>query len=275
LEAIIYVNGLYLIVLAIISLPIWYFAYITETSDIYSSALQACFAQGSLIYSLIQGKIEILLYDLYPFDSSYVYIFLQYFPYIVAFPCSFIFGRMLKARYGVNVILGTLACLGTFIVLREGYFYLNDRLLTSIMAESDCTDKPIDEVVTDYRPEMLAPQIEVLINNSLHNVTRDVSVKQMGLNYFMPVSVKQVGSKYVIVANFPAASLTHYEVDKFLLDLRNVYCSNLAPFKLARSIQAKLIWGGFDNEGHMVLSQVFSADQCGVTENAPSIAPSP
>jgi hypothetical protein len=278
LETILYVDGLYLIVITITFIPIAYYTYVVQTRlgskpDIYNTAVEACFAQYSIIYSWLRGKVVFFLNDEHSFDGSYFATFLRCFNYIIAVPFAVIGAKMIKARYGVNLLLGIVAAICAFVISREVYDYLQNGLAASLVANSDCPDKITAEIIKDYThytPEILAPQIEVLMNNEFHDAGLKGLVRRSGENYTITQQVADGPITPEVRRNI---------VEQYTPWLPKAYCINNSPaFQLARSIDAKLTWTLVDSEGHILLSQVSSRDQCRVTtirtEDAP-VTPGP
>jgi hypothetical protein len=119
---------------------------------------------------------------------------MRYWEYLLALSFSFLGAKLVNARYGVNISFGTIAAFFAFSLSWLAYNYLDAKILTSIQNKSDCADKMIGEVVKDYKPEVLAPQIAVLINNDLG---QNSVVRQEGMNYVIEEKIGDMDARTI------------------------------------------------------------------------------
>ena len=104
----------------------------------------------------------------------------------------------------------------------------------ALTRQNDCPDKTIAEVVKKYEPEILAPQIEVLMNNELRDIgVTKLLVRRSGLNYVSALQVSDSSLTPQVLA---------YNSEKYIPALGSVYCGGEPAFELARAIDAKLTY---------------------------------
>src|SRR5262249_45958602 len=160
--------------------------------------------------------------------------------YIVVVPFLWIFGGFLAAKYNVPRLLGALIGLVAFTACAEGYWRLDDRIATAIADNSDCFDRMVKQVAAEYRPELLAHQVEVLLNNELRP------------DYSMHVA----GTDFVVSRVVPGESFAGMSFPPGLLRIRNEYCSDDDPYwRLAREINYNLLLSASDENGKVVLAE--------------------
>lgn len=111
--------------------------------------------------------MEFLLQDDHRYDNSVLPLLMRNWRYIVVLPFVATFGKFVAAKYKINWLAGAAVALAAFAVSVEGYSYFDTRLRTSIADNSDCHERMVDQVAKEYRPEVLAKQITILLNNEL------------------------------------------------------------------------------------------------------------
>lgn len=174
LQTALYVDAVYLLVLSVAAMPLQYADYALnfvpaeQIVDIFSTELERCTAQSSLIYWLVRGDLQFYLYgDQWKSTGTLGYA-INNLHYLIAPPFVLLFAAILRAKFGGRlVVAATLA--GLCVVAAFVSFERAERWIADSRQEAapECITKAIVSIMRRYSTDLIARQVEYKINNDL------------------------------------------------------------------------------------------------------------
>jgi hypothetical protein len=258
-QAGLYTAGMYLIVTALASIPIFYsdfkfgVAAGNRELDILSTAYERCLADNSSVYWLVRGDLKFYLYsDAWRPQDWSTWLFENYF-YLLIIPFAYIFVRMLRTAHKISAVLICVVTATVFIAVGEGTEFV-ERQLGSLLAHRDfkCTSGFIDQVTKNYAPNLIARQLAYKINND--------SLKTH--QFFAPLVVE--GANLMLEARIKSdAQLNSTSLIGISGQIHSAYCSTNLWWVAARRINYNLVLRVYDtDETTLLLGQQFTPKDC-------------
>lgn len=176
LQISLYVDGVFILFEAAFNTVIAYFDYLLRVPipltavDIFATEYERCLSQESLMYWLIRGDLQFLIYsDVWRSGDWYrrAFEYQDYFQYIIVAPFLLIFSQMIRARYGGRIVVLTSIAAFGFIVAVETARIAIDQTVNRIMVASNCNRTFLDQIAKKYSITLIAQQIEYKLNNEL------------------------------------------------------------------------------------------------------------
>jgi hypothetical protein len=171
LQIILYVDAVYLLFDALVTIPFGYLNYVlhapaaSKEIDLFATEFEKCLSTDSVAYWLIRGgDLQYFMYD----DSrdSWAQVFLQYRRYITAIPFLFLFAQMVRRKYGSNFWVAVIAAGVAFVTANESFDWAERRAGTALASKTNCESKYVQALVQKYSAQRIAKQLEFRLSNS-------------------------------------------------------------------------------------------------------------
>jgi hypothetical protein len=238
LQAALYVGGAYIIVEALLSIPVSYLSLIVPVEsrevDIFETERERCLAHNSLPYWLLRGDMKFFLYSDAWRPADWAHWFLDNYYHVLAVPFLFMFARMLGPARKVSFTFVCLFAAVAFVIAQEGVEYSKQQLGVAL-AQKDrkCVISYLDQITKHYAPSLIARQISYHINNQTLKADHTL---------FTPVVV--FGTDLALTAKFKPGVEPTWPVMARLPQLaRQAYCSDGDIYWItARRINYRLLF---------------------------------
>jgi hypothetical protein len=186
--------------------------------------------------------LEFVLTNDYRYSNEMLASFINnmYWRYFVAIPILVVFGKFVAARYNIHWLFGAFVGLVALATCIEGYWHR--RVRTWIADNSDCHERIVDQVAQEYRPEVLAKQVQVLLSN---NVGPEYSVQLAGTDFVLDKKVVDG-----VISN------NHFS------SIRQKYCQGSSEWHLARAINYNLVQMVSDKNGKPIFVDRTTPQDC-------------
>ena len=258
LQAIFYVDGAFILILAAASIPISYLDFTLHIPsanrelDIFATEYERCLAHHSILYRLTRGEIQFFLYiDQWKPQDWANWLFDNYH-YLLVAPFLPAFAFMLRAKRKISLLLICLFTAIAYVVSVEGADFIKRRT-NFLMAANDpeCTFGFLDEVINKYAPSLIARQISYKINNE------SLKARQ----YFAVTSVLSTHLVVTLKLNSDVEP-TWQALIQIPPTIRESYCSNYIYWVAARRINSNLLVVVNDSSDTEQFRQLFTPKDC-------------
>jgi hypothetical protein len=269
MQIIIYIGSVYLLVGTIISIPMTYFKYVaffsapTKVTDIFGTELERCLTRESLVYWAVRGEMQLNLYnDLWHPDTWSKWA-MENWHYFLIIPFSLIFARMVRAKYGGNLILIVLiGCLGCFVAetsvgAAEEWIIANYNKITPA-----CHDTAVKEVSKKYSVTLIADQLEYKLGNELkkslsssaifQDAEHKPTLSRKDQDFLLTIKLKPQPDR--------SAEQFHDWADS---NLKAIYCSHNMYWEMLRKINYRLVVSIAQQDDALAYAKNYEPNACG------------
>ena len=258
MQAVLYVDGAFILILAIASIPISYLDFTLHIPsanrelDIFATEYERCLAHHSILYRLTRGEIQFFLYiDQWKPQDWANWLFDNYH-YLLVAPFLPAFAFMLRPKRKISFALVCLFTAIAYTAAVEGSDFIKRR--TNFMMavnDTECTFGHLDQVINKYAPSLIARQIAYKINNE--------SLKAH--QYFAVTSALGTGFLVTLKLN-PDVEPTWQALAQLPPMVRQSYCSNYFYWVAARRLNSNLVVVVTDANDTEMLRQQFTPKSC-------------
>jgi hypothetical protein len=164
IQAVLYVDGVYLLIDAVVAFPVAYLDYSLQTVagpkeiDLFVSELEKCLADKSVVYGLIRGDLQFFVYD-NKWQSWAQQLLIQR-KYITAIPFLVIFARMIRKKYKSNFIISVIAAGIGFVFANEAYGWAEFKVRQALADKTNCGTTYVQTLLAKHASELIAKQLE-------------------------------------------------------------------------------------------------------------------
>jgi len=257
LQVALYVGGAYIIVEALLQIPVSYLSLIIPSEnrelDIFDTERERCFAHSSPLYWLLRGDMKFFLYSDAWKPADWTNWLLDHYYHLLAIPFLFIFALMLGLTRKVSLILVYLFSLAAFVIAVESVEFGKRQLGTALAEQNPkCEISFLDQITKNYAPSLIALQIAYKINNdSLKSHT-----------FFAPLTVFR--TDFALVAKLkPDTEPTWQLVSNLSALVHQSYCSDRNVYWItARRINYRLALLIEKDDNTIVHQQLVTPKDC-------------
>ena len=256
LQAVLYVDGAYLVVSAALSVPISYLDLTLRIPtanrelDIFGTEFERCMADNSMFYWLLRGDIKFFLYNDVWKPQDWANWFFDNYDYVLIIPFIFIFAITLRPARKIRLILICVFAAIGYIAAVESTNFVKGRL-GRLMATQDtkCKFGYLDQVTTKYAPDLIARQIAYKINNDSLKANQ----------FFAPLVVRDTTFLLASQIKTQCGANLASSRDRFLRCVRQAYCTeNNAYWVAMRRINYRLHLIVYDKDDALQYQQLFT-----------------
>jgi hypothetical protein len=251
LQAVLYVDGAYIVAVAAVSVPISYLELklnipaVGRQIDLFATEWEKCLADNSLAYWLIRGDLQYYLFHDRWKPQDWANWFFDNFNYILIVPFLVVFALMLRPRKKLSFVLIIIYCLLGYTAAIETTAFLK-RQISQMLADRDpiCLTKHVDQIAEKYSPNLIAQQVLYKINNAATKADQLIA----------PLFLDQ--TNFVLALQFkPEATFDWDSVDKLVVHFRDSYCSSFLYWQVARRIKYGLLVVIYDSDKRLIRRQ--------------------
>jgi hypothetical protein len=255
LQTVLYVDAVYLLFDALLTIPTWYLNYSLHVPtdgrevDLFTTEFENCLSTQSFAFWLIRGDLQFFMYD----DKwhSWVQFFIDNRHYITVLPFLFLFAHMVRKKYGTNFFVAAFAAGIAFASATEGFDLVESKARAAIASNTNCEGKYVQSLLSKYSAERIAKQLEFKLGSALKhnfpNVTQTFWVE---------------GNEYVIAlkAGDHVANITQLSgiASQFF---RSAYCGPHPYWIAVRGMKYSLAAFVF-HQGRTIVSLRLKPDDC-------------
>ena len=256
-QAVLYTDGLYLIVTAAVSIPVSYLTLVVPSAnreiDIFATEYEHCLAHNSIFYWLLRGDLKYYLYNDMWKPADWVNWFLDHYDYALIIPFVFIFVLMLRPARKTSFVFIFLFTAAAYVIVVEGDNFIKRKLgFWLAVDDTQCTLGHLDPIVKNYAPTLVARQIAYKINNT----------SRMSNTYFAPVTSNGVDLVQIGILK-PTAEPNWQLFSTISSVIHQAYCSDSNPYWVAaRRINSRLIHGTYDHNNKLLYQQIETPKDC-------------
>jgi hypothetical protein len=258
MQAIFYVDGAFILILAAVSIPISYLDFTLHIPsanrelDIFATEYERCLADHSILYRLMRGELQFFLYIDRWKPQDWANWFFDNYHFVLVLPFMPVFAFMMRPKRKVSFVLICLFTAVAYTAAVEGSDFIRRQAgRTLAVNDTECTFGFLDQVVSKYAPSLIARQIAYKINNDslkAHQYLAVTSVVSTG--FLVTLKLKpNIEPTWQVLAQTP-------------LWARQSYCSNYLYWVAARRINANILVVVNDGNDAEVLRQVFTPRDC-------------
>jgi hypothetical protein len=257
LQAILYVDAVYLLFDALLTIPMWYLNYVLHAPagarqvDLFVTEFEKCLSTASLPFWLIRGEVQFFMSD--ENWQGWIQAFMDNKRYIAAIPFLILFALMVRRKYGSNFLIATIAAGIAFVSANEGFDWVEGKARTAIANTTKCESTYVRTLLDKFSADRIAKQLEFKLSNSLKKIP-DVSQTFWleGNDYVVAFKTKHD------MPNTAQLSAAAPQV------FRSLYCSPHPYWIAAREIRYNLVAFVF-HQDRTIVSLKLTPSDCGVT----------
>jgi uncharacterized membrane protein YfbV (UPF0208 family) len=179
LQAVLYVDAVYLLFDALLTIPTWYLNYVLHAPaggrevDLFVTEFEKCLSTTSLPFWLIRGDVQFFMRD----DNwqGWIQAVIEHKRYIVAIPFLILFALMVRAKYGSNFLVATIAAGIAFVSANEGFDWIDSKARTALANTTNCESTYVRTLLDKYSADRIAKQLQFKLNNSLKQTFPNVN----------------------------------------------------------------------------------------------------
>lgn len=258
IQAALYVDGVFIVCLAAISIPISYLDMTLNIPtadhvlDIFATEYERCLSDHSTAYWLLRGDLQFFLYSDIWKAKTWVNWLLANYLYVLILPFLGVFASILRAPTRRDFILICIITGIAFISANECTDFIKRRLSFELAArDTKCRFGYLDQVVSRYSSNLIAQQVAYKINNDSLRSNQ----------FFAPLSSS--GKDLVLNAGLKSNITPSREVfTKLASAIRQAYCADNAYWRAARRINSVLFVNVHGQGGALLDQQVIRANDC-------------
>ena len=257
LQAALYVGGAYIIVEALVSIPISYLSLIVPIEnreiDIFLTERERCLARTSFLYWLLRGDLKFFLFSDTWKPADWAHWFFDNYYHVLIIPFLFLFARMLAPARKVSFIVICICTAVAFVIAVESINIGKERLGNTLaFRDTKCVLSYLEPMINNYAPGLIARQISYHINNDFLK----------GQAYF--TSVVAYGSDLVFAAKFqPGVEPTWQTLARLPVLVRQIYCADDNVYWItARRINSRLRLVVLKDDNTVVHTEIITPKDC-------------
>ncbi len=281
LQAILYVDAVYLLFHALLTIPTWYLNYFLHAPlggrevDLFTTEFEKCLSTQSFAFWLIRGDVQFFMYN----DNSqgWIQTFIDNLRYITAFPFLILFALMVWRRYGSNFLIATIAASMAFVFANEAFDWVESKVRIALANNTNCESTYVWTLLDKFSADRIAEQLQFKLSNSLKKSFPDVN-QAFWLeenDYIIAFKVDSVnrtfrveGTDYIVgfnddLANTAQLSELAYRYVPMKRFLISTYCSPHPYWIAVRRMRYNLTAFVFDQD-RTIVSLKLKPDNCGL-----------
>jgi hypothetical protein len=252
LRIVILVDGFYLVVVAILHVPLelikihYLFDKVIIEKNVISNAISECYSNSSTLLWLLRGNMEfgVVRYAYknniwkFVFDNSDV-VFGVIFVIMTAF--------LLRKTFKIPIYVGLIVSIFSFLIAARSFVLARDYLEKREFEDPTCLNKGWNTVASSYNVNFLSTQLVPVLNS-------EFSQRQKP-SIFSDISF--VNDAYVTTSRPSVDDFLHKDLASYAsVYLTTWYCTDKSFFSFARKLNKNLTWLLIDERNEQVAYKI-------------------
>ncbi len=255
LQTVLYVDAVYLLFDALLTIPILYLNYVlhaptgTREVDLLTTEFEGCLSTDSFAFWLIRGDVQFFVYD----DKwqGWIEALIDNRRYITAVPFLILFALIMRRKYGSNFLIATIAASIAFVSANEAFDWVEGKARTAIANTTNCESTYVRTALDKFSADRIARQLQFKLSNSLEKSFPSVnqSFWLEGNDYILGFKIDSMnqtfrvkGADYIVGFNPELVQSAQVASRQWSYELffRSTYCSSHPYWVAVRGIKYNL-----------------------------------
>ena len=252
-QSTLYIDAAFLLVNAAFTAAMSFYLYLQATGgtlDVIGTEYERCLASHSLIYSLLKGGLTLYRHDYNSDFATAIKAWAPFGQFVIVLPFCYLYGLLLKYRYGVSGVLNFGFAVLTFVTVVIGVAILFELCVAWSTQGSDCHNRTAKQLTQKYNRALLASAAADRIN---------YQIKSAGGRQVGAVGVR---GDTLFMGWRMAEPKSSERQETILSAARELYCSNSVDFTVLRELGVSMLVAISDFDGTKLRQERVAPDQC-------------